>query len=434
MNFPVWEVPYLGGPLLIGIISVVHVFVSHFAVGGGFFLVMTEMKAYRENSPSLLSYVKMHSKFFMLLSVVFGAMTGVAIWFTIQLVHPSGTSALIHSFVWGWAIEWVFFIVEVSSIIIYVAMWDRMSRKAHVTVGWIYAASGFLTLAVINAIVAFMLTPGDWLETKSFWDGIFNPTYLPALVTRFLLCIALAGVYAFLTAAYFKDTDTKANVVRYASKWVLLGVVLLPLALWWYMSLIPESAVTIMQDGIPYIALTAEYGIYVIALLFLLTLVPLIRPRSFNMAMAIVIFLLASGVMFTFERVREASRKPYVIYGYMYSNSVRVDDVEPTREAGLLATAKWISHTEITEENKVAVGQEIFRVQCSSCHTTAGYQNIVPYLEDRTEDDLYIIITDLDMFRGFMPPFAGNDDEKLALAAYLMTLKQPAAPLAGEGE
>jgi mono/diheme cytochrome c family protein len=411
---------------MIGIISVVHVFVSHFAVGGGFFLVMTEMKAYRENSPSLLAYVKMHSKFFLLLSVVFGAMTGVAIWFTIQLVHPSGTSALIHSFVWGWAIEWIFFFIEVTSILIYVAMWNTMSKKAHVTIGWIYAASGFFTLAVINAIVAFMLTPGDWLETKDFWDGIFNPSYFPALVTRFLICIALAGVYAFLTASFFKDKEARAGIVRYASLWVLPAVALLPLSLWWYFSVIPESAQTIVDDGISYIALTAEYGVYVIALLFLFVLLgPFFRPKSFTFVQAVLILLLASGVMFTFERVREASRKPYVIHGYMYSHSVRVDDLESTQEAGLMATAKWISASEITEEDAISVGRELFRVSCSSCHTIGGYQNIVPYLADRTEEDLDIILSDLSEFQGFMPPFAGNDEERLALATYLMTLKAP---------
>ena len=40
MNYPVWELE--GSGLLIAIISIVHVFVSHFAVGGGLFLVLAE--------------------------------------------------------------------------------------------------------------------------------------------------------------------------------------------------------------------------------------------------------------------------------------------------------------------------------------------------------------------------------------------------------
>ena len=58
MNYPVWEPYMLGGGMVIGIIAILHVFVSHFAVGGGLFLPLTERKAYRENNPALLEYVK----------------------------------------------------------------------------------------------------------------------------------------------------------------------------------------------------------------------------------------------------------------------------------------------------------------------------------------------------------------------------------------
>ena len=45
MNYPAWYLPNLGGGLLIAIIAVLHVVISHLAVGGGLFLVMTERKA-----------------------------------------------------------------------------------------------------------------------------------------------------------------------------------------------------------------------------------------------------------------------------------------------------------------------------------------------------------------------------------------------------
>ena len=88
MNYPVWEPYMLGGGMVIGIIAILHVFVSHFAVGGGLFLPLTERKAYRENNPALLEYVKSHSKFFVLVVLVFGAVSGVGIWWSIGLVNP----------------------------------------------------------------------------------------------------------------------------------------------------------------------------------------------------------------------------------------------------------------------------------------------------------------------------------------------------------
>src|SRR5271166_3703097 len=104
MNYPVWQLAFTGG-LLIAAIAVLHVFVSHFAVGGGAYLVLTERRAYSSNDSELLGYVRHHSKFFALLTLVFGAVTGVGIWFTIGLVSPEATSSLIHTFVWGWAID-----------------------------------------------------------------------------------------------------------------------------------------------------------------------------------------------------------------------------------------------------------------------------------------------------------------------------------------
>ena len=104
MNYPIWGVPASG--LFIAVIAVVHVFISHFAVGGGLFLVWYETRARRESDADLLTYVRLHSRFFLLLTLVLGALTGVGIWFTIGLVQPQATSTLIQFFVWGWASEW----------------------------------------------------------------------------------------------------------------------------------------------------------------------------------------------------------------------------------------------------------------------------------------------------------------------------------------
>ena len=99
MNYPVWELGF-GPGLLIAIVAISHVCVSHFAIGGGFFLTITEYFAVRRGDKNLLDYLKLHSKFFALLTLVFGAMTGVGIWFTMGLINPAATSALIHLYVW----------------------------------------------------------------------------------------------------------------------------------------------------------------------------------------------------------------------------------------------------------------------------------------------------------------------------------------------
>lgn len=79
MNYPVWIVPYLGGGWIIGIIAIIHVYLSHFAVGGGAFLAITEGLAYKRKDDRIYDYLKTHSRFFMILTSVSGAVTGVAI-------------------------------------------------------------------------------------------------------------------------------------------------------------------------------------------------------------------------------------------------------------------------------------------------------------------------------------------------------------------
>lgn len=66
MSYPLWEVPLLGGGMLIAIVAVVHVFIAQFAVGGGLFLAMASRQAYRSGDRKWLEYLRHHSRFFLL--------------------------------------------------------------------------------------------------------------------------------------------------------------------------------------------------------------------------------------------------------------------------------------------------------------------------------------------------------------------------------
>ncbi len=156
-----------------------------------------------------LKQLESHSKFFLILTGVFGTVSGVGIWFAIGLTHPEATSTLIHNFVFGWAMEWVFFLVELTTVAVYYYTWNRMDPKLHLKVGWVYAGASAATLIIINGILTFMLTPGDtWLavagtghEASKFWNAFFNPTYWPSLLLRTGVCTSLAGVWALITSS-----------------------------------------------------------------------------------------------------------------------------------------------------------------------------------------------------------------------------------------
>jgi cytochrome bd-type quinol oxidase subunit 1 len=199
------------------------------------------------------------SKFFLILTGVFGAVSGVGIWFSIGLAHPEGTSALIHNFVFAWAKKWVFFLIELSTIAVYYYSWNRISDELHLKVGWLYAVASFFTLFIINGILSFMLTPGQaWLsvagsgqEPLKFFQAFFNPTFFSSVFLRMAVCIALAGVWALVTASRLDEkSPLKTEVVRWSSKWVFAAFVAIPFFFLWYLYQVPEPQRHLLQLGI----------------------------------------------------------------------------------------------------------------------------------------------------------------------------------------
>jgi cytochrome bd-type quinol oxidase subunit 1 len=434
MNYPVWEPHIVGGGMAIGIIAILHVFVSHFAVGGGLFLPLTERKAYRENNPALLEYVKSHSKFFVLVVLVFGAVSGVGIWWNIGLVSPEATATLIHVFVWGWAIEWVFFIVEIAAAFIYYYGWDRLAPQTHLTVGWIYFGAAWASLLVINGILTFMLTPGRWIERQTFASAYFNPGMLPSLVVRTAVCLALAGVYALITSSAVRDVALRNNVVRYAAQWLLLGALLIPIAGIWYISTLPSMAREISMGGSPVVTLFAGLSILLSVLLVAFTYFgPYQRPQVFSTVFAFLLAVLALSTTGVTEWVREAVRKPYVIYGYMYSNSLRLADVRHVQEQGILSSAKWVRQHEVEPNALVRSGEQVFRVECASCHTVNGYNSIRFAVKGWDGAMIDYQLAHLNELKGFMPPFVGTEAERKALGDWLISLNRRPTSLGVEG-
>ena len=491
MNYPLWSLPAPG--LLIATVAIVHVFISHFAVGGGLFLVLAERKARRDHDGEMLAWVERHSAFFAMLTLVLGAATGVGIWFTIGLIHPQATSSLIHVFVWAWAIEWTFFVVEIAAAMVYYYGWGRLDPKTHERVGWIYFVAAWLSLVVINGILTFMLTPGAWLETGSIWDGLLNPTYWPSLFARTFTAIGLAGLYALLTASALANRDLKEKVARYAARWILPMTIALPLAIAWFLWAASHAGVEVLEvlglkgaslsaiaavltggsaSGYPP-AITAGRAVVVasLATLLLTIVVAYARPRAYGRPAALLTLAAALVAVGGGEWVREDLRKPYVIGGYMFLNGARVAapwtravaagepavgedrfDLSTLREAGVLQSALWTrlpkAPAGAADLPRVeAEGQEVFRLACTTCHTVDGYLAIRPLVTGRSQEAIATILARLTTsdqppdrgaapwtWRGRrMPPFPGTEAEREAVAIYLAALggSAPHLPAAG---
>jgi cytochrome bd-type quinol oxidase subunit 1 len=474
MNYPFWDIPILGSGWVIGIIAIFHVMISQFAVGGGLYLPLAERKAMRMPAGPLrdawLTQLAVYSKFFLILTAVFGTVSGVGIWFAIGLTHPEATSTLIHNFVFGWAMEWVFFIVELTTIAVYYSTWGKIDPKLHLKVGWVYAGASAFTLIIINGILTFMLTPGDtWLavagtgqEASKFWYAFFNPTYWPSLFMRTCVCCALAGIWALITASRIdgdKQPELKTSLVKWSVKWLVPSFVATPFILIWYLWMVPASQRALLTLGIGTIGSGTFSVVTRIALLIIITSATIVgvayflayrNPRDFNLSHAIAILLLALIATGAGEYSREMLRKPYVIGGWMFSNGVRVPYVARINQEGYLAHSNWVWNGPILNERLVTPGmttlndptfsysrgEAIFRGECGSCHTLNGYRPLAKLLAGRDQANIRSFITMLhdykpdSPYRRFMPPMVGTKQDIDDLANFLNTQVNPLAPAA----
>jgi len=422
MNYPVWELYTSGGGLLIALIAILHVYIAHFAVGGGLYLVLCEYKAYQDNNDDLFSYLKSHARFFMLLTMVLGSVTGVGIWFTMSLLSPEATSVLIHQFVFAWAIEWVFFTGEIFALFIYYYTFNKIDSRIHLRFGWIYFAFAWLSLFVINGIISFMLTPGQWLETGNFWYGFFNPSFVPSVLFRTSLTIVFAGIFGLLTTQYIEKEPLKNDQIRYCAKWIFAGLLTLPIFAHFYFYSLPKQSIAFIQGSSPEIQPVVV--LFLILFAMILACGGMLFFKFSNQTKKILAYsLLIMGLIYmgSFEWIREASRKPYIINNYLYANQMYEKNTKQLQKQGILKHAKWTKHKTITSKNISAAGKDLFFIACSSCHSIGGPMNdILECTKNYTIKGMEAILAGQGKITSYMPHFYGTNQERSALANYIV--------------
>ena len=461
MHFPWWYIPVLTAPMLIGIVSIVHVLVSHYAVGGGLFLAVEASHAYRTRNVDYLAYLKRHARFFVLLTVVFGAVTGVGIWWTIGLASPLATRILLQTFVFAWGVEWVCFIVEIVSAFVVYYYWDRLPQKIHTTVLWIYAISAWASLVIISAITAFMLDPGNWIVDHDFWIAILNRQALPQIISRTGGAMLLSSLYVYLHAAItIKDTSLKALIEKRSTRPALLGAVMIAAGggLWYI--LLPDSAQAALTAAS---ALNVFMGVLFAAtavVFILLYLGPYRNPGwIYSPGFAAALLLFGFAGLATGEFIREAVRKPYIIYNYVLGNQVLAtqNDFQSLKKDGFLGGGVWtIAYVEqhypnvVNEErhvdwdkvrrlppvDRIRLGGAIFQHHCNDCHALKqGYSAVGPLVQGWSRPMILDLVRNLDKHRFTMPPWCGRDEEADLLADYIISIapQRPTGMLPGAG-
>jgi cytochrome bd ubiquinol oxidase subunit I len=447
MHYPWWYVPYLTAPMLIAVISVVHVLVSHYAVGGGFFLAIETRHAYRTGDRKYLDYLHGHARFFVLVTVVFGAITGVGIWWTIGLSSPLATEILIRTFVFGWATEWVFFVVELASAFIFLYYWDRLPEKTHVAIGWIYALAAWISLVLITGITAFMLNPGTWAtdpKSQNFWTAFFNPQFLPQTIARTGGALLLSSLYVYLHASLkIGDAELRDMIASRSARPALLGALMITGggAAWLYW--LPASAKAALGAAAALNILVALIFALTVVVFVLLYIGPYRNPGWLSPGFAGSLCLFGIAAFSTGEFIREAVRKPFIVYNVVLGNQVLPEQVAAMQMTGYLESGLWTKQyvgekypramvdgridgdglLALPPNDRVALGKVLYQYHCNDCHAAAeGYSAVGPLLQGRSRELVRSGIEHLDSVL-FMPPWCGTPQEAELLTDYLMSIK-----------
>ncbi|MGC9326611.1 MAG: c-type cytochrome [Candidatus Hinthialibacter sp.] len=449
MDLPLFHLDFFGNRLLIAVIAILHVFINHpMAVGAIPLITLMEWRGKRTGDENWdrLAYQLLTVCFIITTSI--GAMTGVGIWFSTSLVNPYAIGSLIRVFYWAWFSEWLVFVAEVVLILIYYFTWKRMEgpkKNLHIALGAVLSVTSWLTMAVIVAILGYMMDVGNWTEEKGILTAALNPIYLPQLAFRTPLAMLTAGFFCLFLVFFFtqKGDRLQAPAARFISIWSLAWLPLCLAGGLWYWNVIPSSMADHLNVALATQAFAHRYEVVLYALLAacgisLATLLwAVIKPAWLPRYALLIPFLVAGLSLGYFERVREFIRKPYVIGDYMYANGIRVKDYPLLQQQGILPYSTYSDVKIVTEENQLEAGAEVFRIACTRCHTTNGVNGILARFSDLyglgawDANMLKLYIQQMHNARPFMPPFPGNETELDALAAYIISLKNYPTPIRG---
>jgi mono/diheme cytochrome c family protein len=462
MDFPMFHLDWLNNRMLIAIIAILHVIINHgLAVGFMPFVTWLEQRGVSRSGQDQITDLEWDNMVYKIMKVAFiitttiGAMTGVGIWFSVALVSPASIGSLIRVFYWAWFIEWLVFVTEVVLIMIYFLTWknSNSSLKAkirHINFGWYLSIFSWITMAIIVSILGFMMDPGNWQTEQSLLNGFTNPIYLPQLLFRTPTAMLVAGIFGmFLITLFTKSgSQIRINAVKYASKWLLLWAPISLIGAYFYYNAMPEAMTANMSTAVGTIDFAQYYDLlkYFVAggvgFTLIIGIIGVYKTKVLKPYMVIVPVVTGIAYLGFFERVREFIRKPYVIGQYMYSNLLLEDDYVVYKKDGVLKHATYTTVNEITDDNKIEAGKNVFIIACSRCHTAQGVNSIIDVFDrmyGSTGKPLDVAsmtayMPNMHTARNFMPEFPGNEKEAEALAMYIKYLQQTGDVLEGAQE
>jgi len=210
--------PGVGSRVAIWAVAQLHLLFAAFVLAVPIFAFIVEAIGYKTGD---LRYDRLAHEFTKLLSVSFSltATFGAFLTFMLIILYPKFTNYLMSVFSPTFLPYVLLFFAEAFFLYTYYYGWGKFHPLVHLGLGLGLNLVGTGIMLIANAWLTFMMSPNG-VSSKgavlSVWDAIYNYTWMPVNVHRFIANIAFGGSVAAAYAAFkFLQAETDEERAHY---------------------------------------------------------------------------------------------------------------------------------------------------------------------------------------------------------------------------
>ena len=343
-------------------------------------------------------------------------------WWLLGVAEPATRQVLIDAltpWLWGGAIALV--VVALSTTFASKPR-DGSTNEA---LGWLVTGAAVIVLATWSWLLAFRLTPGPWLELRTYRAAANLPTILPIIALQTAMACFVGSWFALFWSSTRPESDPPSRRIADTASWLLPIGSIVGVGLWvsapvWIPPVaMPSSMASAMERGNWHASWPSRWMVVGIAAWATgsLTVAALRRVQSWRTPRTTAVMLALSVVASSsLQGWLGALTEPWGIRGLVYANGVTVEGVRTHRRSSV------VGH--VGEE---PLGRVMFRMQCMPCHARDGAGSIRKRFVSRSPNEVRAWLEALreadrpgqDPSRS-MPPLVGSDVEIDALGQWLL--------------
>jgi cytochrome bd-type quinol oxidase subunit 1 len=210
--------PIVGSRVAIWAVAELHLLFAAFVLAVPIFAIIIEVIGYKTGDPR---YDRLAYEFTKLLSTSFSltATFGACLTFMLIILYPKFTNYLMSVFSPTFLPYVLLFFFEAFFLYTYYYGWGKFHPLVHIGLGLGLNLVGTAIMMIANAWVTFMTSPAgisDQGAVLSVRDAIYNYTWMPINIHRFIANIAFGGSVAGAYAAFkFLQAETDEERAHY---------------------------------------------------------------------------------------------------------------------------------------------------------------------------------------------------------------------------